>query len=56
MRPILTAVTLALVLLLNACGHRTMLTLPNAKEAKDAKSKPPPSAVDTSEPQDTMLP
>ncbi len=55
MRLILAAVTL--MLLLNACGHRTMLTLPNAKEAKDAKGKPTPtSQADSSETRDTTQP
>ena len=38
MRLILTAVTLALVLLLNACGHRTMLTLPMLKRLKTPRA------------------
>ena len=32
-----TLLAIVIVLLLNACGHRTMLTLPNAK------GKPPPA-------------
>ena len=51
MRLILTAVTLTLVLLLNACGHRTMLTLPNAK------GKPPAiNQADTIESRDAAQP